>query len=202
MKNRIEDRGSRIESPSGIRGTQGLTRSPILNPRSSKGFTLIELIVVICLVAIFASVLLERVLFYQEQAEKAAMEQVASALQSALTMQHGRLLARGMESDITTLAADNPMSWLAKIPKNYSGEFYDVSPRSVAPGNWMFDLKTRNLVYILDRGNFFTPGKDGHKWIHFRVNFLYEASPDKSGKGKQELVGTLFEPTEPYRWFD
>ena len=170
-------------------------------PRAAKGFTLIELIVVITIMVILSSVLLSRIYYYQERAEKAAMEQVASALQSALTLQHARLLTQGLESNATLLAAENPMKWLAKIPGNYAGEFYEVTPRAVAPGNWVFDLKTRNLIYVVDRSDHFTPGKDGKKWVRFHVNLLYEA-PDISNKKGKELVGTLFEPIEPYTWFE
>ena len=179
------------------------TLSSVLCPLSSeRGFTLIELVIVICIVGILTATLLTRVWFYQDQAEKAAMEQVASALQSALTMKFARLLTRGQQSEISALTAENPMSWLAKKPANYAGEYYDVTPRTVSPGNWTFDLKTRNLIYVVDRGDYFTPGKDGAKWIHFRVNLLFETSPNASGKLSKELVGVLFEPTEPYRWFD
>ncbi|MDE2117934.1 MAG: type II secretion system protein [Betaproteobacteria bacterium] len=166
------------------------------------GFTLIELIVVIAVLSVLAGTLLSRVWLYQEQAEKAAMVGVAGTIQSALVMQYGRLLVRGMESEATALAADNPMKWLAKQPHNYSGEFYDPTPRSVAPGNWMFDLKARELIYVLDRADHFIPGKDGQKWIRYRVNLMYDPALGASGKTSKELAGALFEPTVPYRWFD
>lgn len=170
------------------------------NPQ--RGFTLIELIIVITIVVILAAVFLDRVWFYQEQAEKTAMVEVVGAIQSALVMQHGRLLTSGMESGVAVLAADNPMKWLSKQPHNYSGEFYDPTPRSVAPGNWVFDLKSRELIYVLDHTDYFIPGKDGNKWIRYRVNLMYDSTPGSSGKTSIELVGALFEPTEPYRWFD
>ena len=170
--------------------------------RVQKGFTLIELIVVITIVVILASMLLDRVQYYQEQAEKTAMQQVAGVLQSALTLQYGRMITRGMEADAPALVAENPMNWLAKIPGNYAGEYYDVTPRSVAPGNWVFDLKTRNLVYVVDNGDNFTLGKDGHKWVRYHVNLLYEAAPGMPPNKTKELVGILFEPIEPYQWFN
>lgn len=201
---RIQDQGLRIED-SGFRSGAGIARSPILNPKSSRGFTLIEMVVVVTIVAILYTVFLNRVWFYQERAEKAAMVEIEGALQSALVMQYGRLLVRGRESEITGLAQENPMKWLQKIPRNYAGEFYDPQPDSVEPGSWVFDLKTRELIFILNRADYFIPGKDGQKWIRFRVRLMYEpALPalGKRGKPYKELAGTLFEPVEPYRWFE
>ncbi|MBI5658353.1 MAG: prepilin-type N-terminal cleavage/methylation domain-containing protein [Nitrosomonadales bacterium] len=167
-----------------------------------RGFTLIELVIVIVIVAILAGTLLNRVWFYQEQAEKAAMVEVAGAIQTALVLKYGRLMARGTEAEATALATDNPMNWLAKQPANYSGEYYDPTPRSVAPGNWMFDLKTRELVYVVGRAEYFVADKGGQRWIRYRVNLLHEPARETTGRNSGGLAGVLFEPVEPYRWFD
>lgn len=163
-----------------------------------RGFTLIELVVVVCIVVILIGTLLVKVSDYQEQAEKAAMQQVAGALQSALTMEYGSMMARGKESLVSELLVQNPMDWLSKKPENYSGEFYAPTPRSVAPGNWVFDLRTRELIYVINRGEHFEPGRDGYKWVRYHVKLVYASLP---GEKKEELAGVLFEPVEPYSWF-
>lgn len=167
-----------------------------------RGFTLIELIVVIIIVVVMMGVFLDRMLYYMEQAEKTAMVEVANAIQSALVMQYGQILTRGQESDMPLLAQDNPMNWLQKKPRNYAGEFYDPTPLTVESGNWMFDLKTRDLVYVVRNANYFKPGKDGKKWIRFHVVINYEVSRLPSlQNAPATLTGTLFEPVEPYSWF-
>ena len=171
--------------------------------KKQPGFTLIELIVVIIIVVILAGMFLLRVPFYQEQAEKAAMQQVEGAIQSALVLRYGALMTRGAanEKELSQLANDNPMNWLQQKPKNYAGEFFAPSPRAVTPGQWVFDLQSRDLIYILDHGDNFTPGKDGNKWIRFHVQLGYETKLGNSDSGK-ELVSSLFAPSEPYRWID
>jgi len=162
------------------------------------GFTLIELVVVVCIVVILIGTLLVKVSDYQERAEKAAMQQVAAALQSALTIEYGSMMARGKESLVSELLVQNPMDWLSKKPENYSGEYYAPTPRSVAPGNWVFDLRTRELIYVVNRGEHFVPGSDGYKWVRYHVKLVYDHLP---GEKKEELTGVLFEPVEPYSWF-
>jgi len=198
---RIQDSGIRIQG--GIGGGRCLNPGfRILNPESSKGFTLIELIVVITIVVVMAGLFLNRMLFYIEQAEKTAMVEVSNAIQSALTMQYGQILTRGKPSDLPALAQDNPMNWLQKKPRNYAGEFYDPTPLSVESGNWVFDLKTRNLIYVVRNANYFKPGKDGKKWIRFHVAVDHEASRLPSLQNTApELTGILFVPVEPYAWF-
>jgi prepilin-type N-terminal cleavage/methylation domain-containing protein len=164
-----------------------------------QGFTLIELIVVVCIVVILIGTLLNRVSYYQEQAEKVAMQQVAGALQSALTMEYGSLMTHGQGSRVSELVTENPMDWLSRKPENYSGEFYAPTSGSVAPGNWVFDLKSRDLVYVVDRGEHFTPGRDGNKWVRYHVRLTYEQLP--AGDEEKALTGVLFEPVEPYSWF-
>ena len=177
-------------------------KSQIPNPKSSRGFTLIELIVVIIIIVVMMGLFIDRTLFYQEQAEKTAMEGVASAIQSALVMQYGQILTRGKPSDIPVLVRDNPMNWLQKKPRNYAGEFYDPTPLSVESGNWVFDLKTRDLIYVMHNADYFKPGRDGKKWIRFHVAVNYEAPRLPSLQdAPAELAGITFEPVEPYSWF-
>jgi len=194
---RAEDRGSC--SPLPLAG-EGLGER--VNPRSSKGFTLIELIVVIIIVVVMMGLFLDRTLFYIEQAEKTAMEEVAGSIQSALVMQYGQILTRGKPSDVPALAQDNPMNWLQKKPRNYAGEFYAPTPLTVESGNWVFDLRTRDLIYVVRNTNYFKPGKDGRKWIRFHVVISYEASRLPSLQdAPAELTGIVFTPVEPYAWF-
>lgn len=167
-----------------------------------RGFTLIELIIVIIIIVTLMGLFLNRALYYQEQAEKTAMEGVAGAIQSSLIMQYGQVLTRGKSSDAAALAQDNPMNWLQKKPRNYAGEFYDPTPLSFESGNWVFDLKSRDLIYLVRNASYFKPGKDGKKWIRFHVAVSHEVSRLPSLRNAPpELTGIQFEPTEPYSWF-
>jgi general secretion pathway protein G len=166
------------------------------------GFSLIELIVVIAILSVLISIFLNRVGYYQELAEKTAMEENVGAIQSALTIQHSKHYVRGNSEDISLLPTENPMKWLQKLPKNYAGEFYDPKPNTVAPGNWMFDLKAHELIYVPDRTEHFVAGKDGKKWIRFHIAMQYEQIKSRGVVGKdKELVGSVFAPTEHISWF-
>lgn len=170
--------------------------------KQEQGFSLIELIIVVAIVSVLMSLFLDRVWYYQELAEKTAMEQDVDAIQSALTMQHGKSYVSNNRQDIDLLATQNPVKWLQKLPKNYEGEFYAPSPLAVARGSWVFDLKARELIYVLSRADHFVPGKDGKQWIRFHVRVEYD--PTVHGgvvTGGQELVGTVFEPVENVKWF-
>lgn len=195
---RMRDTGFGIQDT----GCRSLTVSRIPHPVSSKGFTLIELIVVVIIVLALGGTFLNRALYYQEQAEKTAMEGVAGSLQVALTMQYAEIMTRGKPSDVPALAAANPMDWLQKKPSNYAGEFYDPTPASVEPGSWMFDLKTRELIYVPNGASHFKPGKDGYKWVRFHVALNYEPPLHPSlRQDPASLAGVLFEPVQPYSWF-
>ena len=166
------------------------------------GFTLIEFVVVIIIVVVLMGIFLDRFMFYQEQAEKVAMEGVVSALESALTLQYGQLMTRGKASDVAALAQDNPMNWLQKRPNNYTGEFFDPAPAGMVAGNWLFDLKSRELIYMVRNHDHFKPGSDGKPWIRFHVATHYDPSRLPSLQAAPpELTGVLLEPVEPYSWF-
>lgn len=166
------------------------------------GFTLIDFVVTLIVVVVLMGVLLDRFRFYQEQAEKVAMEGVVSALDSALILQYGQVMTRGKVGDVAALVQDNPMNWLQKRPRNYAGEFYNPSPQAVESGNWLFDLKSRELVYVIRNHDHFKPDSDGRSWIRFHVATRYDPSRLPSLRdAPPELTGALLEPVEPYAWF-
>ena len=221
MKNRTEERGLRTEGGDcDMHRAEGLTQSSVLSPESSgrcfsygnrtayplrvqssdRGFTLVEMLVVISIVSILASMLFSRVLFYQEMAEKAAMQQVVGALQSALVLQYGHRMAHGIGPEMKNISSENPLEWLAQKPENYAGEFRGVTRVAIGPGNWAFDLAKHELVYVPGHDEYFVPGKDGVRWIRFRVYFAYETVPGHGSKGPKELSGVTFAPVEPYQW--
>lgn len=215
MGRRIQDSGFGIEkspaSPTGCApfSSQAGEGRLIPNPESSvlyskfqRGFSLLELVAVIIIVVILMAMFVSRILFYQEQAEKTAMIEVVNAIQSSLVLQYGQVLTRGKASDVEFLAKDNPMNLLQKKPRNYAGEFFDPTPLTVEPGNWMFDLKSRDLIYVPGNSDHFTPGKDGKKWIRFHVVVIHESPRLPSLQdAPPELVATIIEPLEPYVWF-
>src|SRR5690348_16239293 len=110
-------------------------------PASGRGFSLVELIVVMLVVSIIAAILLDRVRFYQERAEKAAMEATAAAIRAGLHLRMaGYLVAGRGEQDLAGLASANPMDWMAKKPVTYAGAFDRIGAEEVPEGSWYFDL--------------------------------------------------------------
>ena len=165
------------------------------------GFTLFELIVVVCIVAIMAGILFNRLQLYQEAAEKAAMQQTAAAIKSALQMRVASYMINGRDNEIEHLRGENPVSWLQEKPADYAGEFYADAYARVRPGSWYFDLNRRELIYVVNLGANFKPGPDGRKWARYRVRIEYEAVPEPGAAPRKVLSAVTFVPVQPYVWF-
>jgi|GEM_PF-961211 len=114
--------------------------------RPPRGFTLLELIAVTSAVALMSGILLDRILVYQEMAERVSMQQVVRSLRISLQLQVANLIAKNRIEALPKLAEQNPMVWLAQPPDNYAGEFVSARQGSVAPGQWYFNLESRKLI--------------------------------------------------------
>ena len=189
-----------MRRPSTLHGMVRL-RAPDGRAGGQAGFTLFELIVVICIVATMAGVLLNRLRVYQEAAEKAAMQQTAAAIKSALQMRVAAYMINGRDTDIEHLRSENPVNWLQERPQNYAGEFYADAYARVAPGSWYFDLSHREMIYVINLGHYFKRGADGRKWVRYQVKIGYEELPQKDAPPRKVLNAASFAPIQPYVWF-
>ncbi len=167
------------------------------------GFTLLELLVVVCIVAVMAGLLVNRLQHYQRLAEKAALEQTVGILRSALHLRFAALIAKDRAGDAQYFIGQNPMNWLAERPANYAGEYFDQMPDEDVAGHWYFDLKERNLVYFV-RNHAGTRGEDGPlPQLRFKTKLVLAAG-DFPITGKQidgkEIEGVVLEQIVPYAW--
>lgn len=165
------------------------------------GFTLFELIAVVCIVAVMAGILLNRLRVYEEAAEKAAMQQTAAAIKSALQMRVASYLISGRDNQIENLRSENPVNWLQEHPAAYAGEFHADAYARVPPGSWYFDLSRREFIYALNLGDNFKPGPDARKWVRYRVSIEYEKEPATDTPQRKVLSAVSFAPVQPYAWF-
>lgn len=165
------------------------------------GFTLLELMVVACVVAVLATVLLNRMRFYQKMAEKTAVEQTVGVLQSALQLRVASLIVNNRLDEASELVQQNPMLWLAQKPNNYGGEYFDQLPEGDVSGRWYFDLKERTLVYFVHNA---AKGEEGAlSQLRFKTNLLLAARSfpvaERPVSGKA-IEGVVLEQIVPYVW--
>jgi prepilin-type N-terminal cleavage/methylation domain-containing protein len=164
-------------------------------PRAVRGFTLLELVVVVCLVGIFASVALDRLLRYQEIAEKTAMEATIGALRSAQALQvAARILSGGLPA-VKSLSGQNPIDWLTEPPQGYLGALHNPSLEEVPRGGWYFDLKSKELVYRPKLTRFLT-ALDSDERLRFRILL----STDVVGSEISGISEMGIRPVNAVRW--
>jgi type II secretory pathway pseudopilin PulG len=153
-----------------------------------RGATRFEFAVAMSVVAILATVLLQRINLYQLEAEQATVRQVLALLRGALIAKQGELHSRGKSDEIRNLIDRNPMDWLEPKPANYVGVRNGESTLSVAPGNWFFDSETRTLSYVLSNREQFLG--TGAKRLNFKVKFNGTPSAMVPGAGGLTLEQT------------
>lgn len=166
------------------------------------GFTLLELIVVAAVIGILAAVFLNRVLFYQEQAEKIVMETTARNIRIGLRIRLADMTIHNRQSEIPLLAGENPISWLASKPGDYLGEYDGPKPEEMQVSGWYFDVKDKTLVYLPDMAEYFQPDPAGRKRVRYRVAPVYGRDKENGAAADNKIVeDVVLELREPYRWF-
>ena len=125
-------------------------------PQRQRGFTLFELAVVAAVFAILVAVFLNRVSYYQQQAQQLAVAQMLGVLRTSLRVQVLHLYLAGQRAQMPALAQQNPFDWLADKPVNYLGEFEQPELEKLPAGNWLYDKKEQKVIYLLRNSNIFS----------------------------------------------
>ena len=151
---------------------------------------------VIVIFSVLATVLLDRLGYYQELAEKAAMEATVRGIKTGLQIRLAELIIANRQAEAGALETEDPVRWLESKPSNYGGA-YPEQPRT---GIWYFDGSERHLVYVVGTGNRLEIDTAwGAKQVRFRARLLRDRV--KTGSGTVESVtGITLAPVLPYRW--
>lgn len=160
-----------------------------------RGFSLLELVVSLTLVAVLIGVFLDRALYYRELAERSAMEQVAQDLRSSVNLRVAELALENRFRELAALAGENPMDLLVAKPQNYRGVLDQPNGRQIEAGNWYFDKISKEVVYYVDSGRFFAPDGQGRMRVAWRVRLV------EGGEGAAAPQWARLELVQPYRWF-
>ncbi|MDP3086899.1 MAG: prepilin-type N-terminal cleavage/methylation domain-containing protein [Methylotenera sp.] len=166
----------------------------------SKGFTLVELVVVISIMAVMATAALDRLFWYQGQAEKTAMEYTATMIKSGLWMEAASLMMAERTSDIPALAKRNPIDLLAQKPENYLGEMHNVKVELLESGNWFYDASTHQVVYMVKHRRYFTPEVIDDYQVRYGMRVLYGEMDIVSGNKASYIAGATLVPLSKYTW--
>lgn len=169
----------------------------------SKGFTLVELVAVVVVIAVMAAVMLKTFVDYAEAAEKAAMEQVVSAVRAGLHLRVAAMIALDADASFKGLAQQNPMNWLAEKPHFYVGNIHGVAPVELAPPrSWYYDTRAHELVYRPSRTRHLEFPRNAHNEIRFRIWIEQGLLP--GGESLAEPLRGIrrmeLAPVEAYQW--
>jgi prepilin-type N-terminal cleavage/methylation domain-containing protein len=161
-----------------------------------RGFTLLELALAVAMIGVLAGVLLNRLHYYQELAEKAAMESTLRTIKTGLQVRLAELIVTNSQAEAPMLEAEDPVRWLDHKPPNYGGAYRTPAE----PGTWYFDAATRQLVYVVNIGSRLElDGERGAREIRFRVSLVM--GPIRAGTATVESVtGIRLAPVRPYHW--
>jgi len=170
--------------------------------KTQRGFTFLELIIVVGIIGVLTVVLFGRLQLYQEIAERTAMEQTVGTLKSALNLRVASYVAKDKAGEITELLKQNPMSWLTEKPRNYFGEYFNPRPGEVPPGHWYFDPAQKQLVYVVNRGEHFVADAQGEKRVRYRLALVYNGlnGATVAASEKKEIGGVVLETVQAYAW--
>jgi type II secretory pathway pseudopilin PulG len=156
-----------------------------------RGASLLEFAVAVVVMGILITVLLNRLFYYQGEAERVAFEHTVANVRTALEIKVVEGKLPGGSNDLTILTEQNPLGFLKNKPANYAGELFSPSDSDIGEGNWCFDRADKSLIYLLNNRNSFRDAQT--KRLKFKVKLLRLPHSPAKPSGAPEPVGVAFE---------
>jgi general secretion pathway protein G len=164
------------------------------------GFSRFELMIAVIVIGIIGGILLERLLTYQELAEKADMEFTISRFKSGLRLRMAHLLVTGRAQEFVRLANENPLDWLNAQPEGGMSAAR-FSNQQLATGNWTFDASTKTLTYWVKSGRHFMPDSSGQKRVRLKIVYVRTQPITGNSNIVDPSDSVALKLVEPYKWF-
>ncbi|SFD95492.1 hypothetical protein [Massilia yuzhufengensis] len=156
-----------------------------------RGFTRFEFAVCGLLFALLVGGLLSKLQEYRAQMERAAALQLVAAARTAMAVRVARLAVDGRgPAALEALAQENPVTWLARVPDNYQGEFSRPDAGVIKPGHWYFDRSDRSINF-LQSSDTFSFGIS--KLLKFKVELLQAPAPADSDGRNEASYGLVLD---------
>jgi general secretion pathway protein G len=164
-----------------------------------RGFTLLELVVVLTIISVLAVVGLDRFYKLLVDVERTSMEHSLGVMRSAIGMQVAGHFVVGDMEGLQQLAGSNPMDLLAEKPSNYLGAFSSYDLDELETGNWLYDDTSHTLIYLVRNHLYFKSELGNPSRARFKIFPVY--SDRITGDIKREYIsGLTLKKLEPYEW--
>ncbi len=170
--------------------------------RSSAGFSLLELVVVIAIIITLVAVAINRLLPYIDEAERVAVLRVEGQLRSTLMMEAAQRIVRGQSASLSELEGANPVKFLLEPPKNYVGERLQREIEQSPTRRWYYEQDRRRLVYRLGEPFGLPVHDESAEDPAFEVRVAFA---DSNGNGvfeaqREELYGVRLQRVAGAKW--
>jgi prepilin-type N-terminal cleavage/methylation domain-containing protein len=171
---------------------------PLKRLSGNRGYTFLELVIVIAIISILIAVALDRYSKLLVDVERTSMEYDLGVMRSAIGMQVAEHFLAGNMDGLKLLANSNPMDLLAETPKNYLGPVSHREAAELEAGSWYYDTDSNALIYLVINEHYFVSELKPAR-ARFKIYPVY--SEKKQGSvSKTYRSGLTLRAMEPYRW--